>query len=55
MRVHGGPAEHQPAGDLVVGEALGDEDRARDHYEQALALYTELGVPEADEVRAELG
>jgi DNA-binding SARP family transcriptional activator/tetratricopeptide (TPR) repeat protein len=31
-----------------------DPDTARTHWEQALVLYTELGVPEADHVRARL-
>jgi tetratricopeptide (TPR) repeat protein len=32
--------------------ALGDPALAREHYQHALALYTELGMPEADEIRA---
>ncbi|RSM47419.1 tetratricopeptide repeat protein [Amycolatopsis balhimycina DSM 5908] len=35
--------------------ALGRPDQAREHYRQALDLYTALGTPEADEVRAHLG
>jgi tetratricopeptide (TPR) repeat protein len=31
-----------------------DPDQARRHWQQALALFTELGTPEADQVRAEL-
>lgn len=31
--------------------ARGDDDQARSHQQHALALYTELGVPEADQVR----
>jgi tetratricopeptide (TPR) repeat protein len=34
--------------------ALGDPARARRNYERALGLYTELGQPEAAEVRAQL-
>jgi tetratricopeptide (TPR) repeat protein len=34
--------------------AAGDHERARAHWEQALALYTELGVPEAEQIRAQL-
>jgi DNA-binding SARP family transcriptional activator/Flp pilus assembly protein TadD len=34
--------------------ALGDADRARLHWGEALTLYTDLGFPEADEVRARL-
>jgi DNA-binding SARP family transcriptional activator/Tfp pilus assembly protein PilF len=35
--------------------AAGDRDQARRHWQDALALYTELGVPEAAQVRARLG
>jgi tetratricopeptide (TPR) repeat protein len=31
--------------------SLGDEALAREHYERALTLYTELDMPEADEIR----
>jgi DNA-binding SARP family transcriptional activator/tetratricopeptide (TPR) repeat protein len=34
--------------------AGGDQDQARRYWRQALSLFTELGVPEADEVRAHL-
>jgi DNA-binding SARP family transcriptional activator/tetratricopeptide (TPR) repeat protein len=34
--------------------AAGDQDQARQHWQQALELFTELGVPEADEVRGHL-
>jgi tetratricopeptide (TPR) repeat protein len=37
-----------------VHHASGDADRARHHWHQALTHYTELDVPEADEVRAHL-
>jgi tetratricopeptide (TPR) repeat protein/transcriptional regulator with XRE-family HTH domain len=33
-------------------QALGDDNQARHHYQQALGLYTELGIPEAAQVRA---
>jgi tetratricopeptide (TPR) repeat protein/DNA-binding SARP family transcriptional activator len=33
---------------------LGDAGQARHHWQQALLLYTELGAPEADQVRAQL-
>ena len=33
---------------------LGDPVRAREHFAQALARYADLGLPEADEVRAQL-
>jgi tetratricopeptide (TPR) repeat protein/DNA-binding SARP family transcriptional activator len=36
-------------------QATGNAGEARRHWEQALALYTELGIPEADQVRAKLG
>jgi len=35
-------------------DALGDADQARQHWQQALAIFTRLGVPEADQVRARL-
>jgi tetratricopeptide (TPR) repeat protein/transcriptional regulator with XRE-family HTH domain len=41
-RAHTGIGAHHSSGDPV---------RAREHYERALALYTELGLPEADRVR----
>jgi tetratricopeptide (TPR) repeat protein len=45
-RAHAGLARsHQPAGDPA---------RALDHWHEALALYTELGTPEADQIRAQL-
>ena len=34
--------------------ATGDDSQARDHWQQALTLYTDLGAPEADQVRAQL-
>ncbi len=34
--------------------ATGDLDQARRHWEQAVALYSALGVPEAARVRAKL-
>jgi DNA-binding SARP family transcriptional activator/tetratricopeptide (TPR) repeat protein len=34
--------------------ACGDPGRARYHWRQALTLYTDLGVPEADQLRTEL-
>jgi DNA-binding SARP family transcriptional activator/tetratricopeptide (TPR) repeat protein len=36
-------------------DAMADLTRAREHWQQALAIYTELGSPEADEIRARLG
>jgi hypothetical protein len=35
-------------------EAVFDPGQARPHWQQALALYTDLGVPEAGQVRAEV-
>jgi hypothetical protein len=35
--------------------ATGAAGPARQHWQQALALYTALGAPEADEIRAHLG
>ncbi|MEV4510989.1 tetratricopeptide repeat protein [Dactylosporangium sp. NPDC049525] len=35
-------------------QALGDLARARQHYEQALVRYTDLGSPDADDVRVHL-
>ena len=34
--------------------ATGDPDQARQHWRQALALYTDLGVPEADDIHVHL-
>jgi Flp pilus assembly protein TadD len=34
--------------------AAGDLDQARHHWRHALALYTDLGVPDADDVHAHL-
>jgi DNA-binding SARP family transcriptional activator/Tfp pilus assembly protein PilF len=38
-----------------VCDAVGKRDQARRHWQDALSLYTELGVPEAGQVRARLG
>ncbi len=35
-------------------DSAGDHEQARHHRQQALTLYTQLGVPEADQVRAQL-
>ena len=45
-RAHAGLAHSHRAAD--------DRDQARYHWQHALALYTELGVPQAAEVRAQL-
>jgi hypothetical protein len=34
--------------------SLGEFVRAREHYERAWAIYTKLGMPDADHVRAHL-
>ena len=34
--------------------SAGQDDQARDHWQQALTLYTQLGAPEAEEIRARL-
>ena len=57
---HAGKIGHQHeqaracAGLARAHHDLGDADQAREQWRQALALYEELGVPEADEVRAHL-
>ena len=38
-----------------ANRALGNSALAREHYQHALALYTDLGMPEAGEIRACLG
>lgn len=35
-------------------EATGDPDQASSHWREALAIYAELGAPEADQVQARL-
>ena len=42
------------AGLAGAHHALGDSDLADRHYRQALALYRDLGMPEADQIQAEL-
>jgi len=37
-----------------TSHATGDPDQDRHHWRQALALYTDLGVPEADDIPAHL-
>ena len=34
--------------------AAGEQGLARQHWQHALTLYTDLGVPDADDVRADL-
>ena len=62
------PCSHAIAADIGVRElrarahtglghahlGLGDPAVAREHYAQALTLYTELDMPEAEEIRARL-
>ncbi|MCX5066021.1 tetratricopeptide repeat protein [Micromonospora lupini] len=52
-----GELEQQARAHTGIGrarETLSDPALARQHYQQALILYTELGTPEADLVRARL-
>lgn len=35
-------------------DACGDPGPARSHWQKALALYSDLGVPEADQIRIHL-
>jgi tetratricopeptide (TPR) repeat protein len=42
------------AGLGAAHRVLGDDDLAGGHYRQALTLYRDLGVPEADRIQAEL-
>jgi tetratricopeptide (TPR) repeat protein len=53
-----GSGEQQARAHTGLGhahQALGDPALARSHDEQAMALYVELDLPEADELRARLG
>jgi tetratricopeptide (TPR) repeat protein len=53
----GGDGEQQARAHLGLAranECLGNPAGARAHYEHALALYTDLGMPEADDVRTQL-
>jgi tetratricopeptide (TPR) repeat protein/transcriptional regulator with XRE-family HTH domain len=50
-----GELHEQARAHLGLAEAHhadGDGDQARHHWQQALTLYTDLGVPEADRIRA---
>ena len=52
-----GQRHEQARADCGLGHAhhdLGDAEQAREQWRQALALYEELGVPEADDVRTHL-
>jgi len=52
-----GTRDQQARAHAGLGQAhqtLGDLARARQHYRQALALYSDLGVPEADRIRTRL-
>jgi tetratricopeptide (TPR) repeat protein len=52
-----GAGPHQASAQAGLGRALlalADTTRARHHLRSALALYTDLGMPEADEVRTDL-
>ena len=37
-----------------IGDKHEQADQARDHWRRALACYTDLGLPESEDVRAEL-
>jgi tetratricopeptide (TPR) repeat protein/transcriptional regulator with XRE-family HTH domain len=42
--------------DLAESQHLvGQDEQARQHWQQALTLYTQLGAPEADQIRSRLG
>jgi tetratricopeptide (TPR) repeat protein len=52
-----GARDEQARAHAGLGHAhrtLGDLTRAREHYRHALTLYADLGMPEADEIRAHL-
>ncbi|GAA2624590.1 hypothetical protein GCM10010399_64920 [Dactylosporangium fulvum] len=52
-----GARDQQARAHLGLGDArlaLDDRARAREHYGRSLALYTELGLPETDKVRARI-
>jgi hypothetical protein len=38
----------------LFSAVLGDPHQAHSYWQEALTRYTDLGVPEADQVRAEL-
>ena len=46
--------EQARAHDGLAHQASGDPHRARQHWREAFTLYADLGVPDADEVRAQL-
>lgn len=53
-----GNREQQARAHAGIGracEALGQPARAREHFRDALRIYTELGYPEANDIRARLG
>jgi len=52
-----GARDQQARAHTGLGRAhhtLGNPALAREHYQQALTLYTDLGMPEADKIRAQL-
>ncbi len=52
-----GDRDQQARAHTGLGQAhhsLGEPDRARQHYQHALTLYTDLGLPEADQIRSRL-
>jgi tetratricopeptide (TPR) repeat protein len=50
--LHAQASIHEGLGD--THHATGDPARARAHWQQAVALYSDLGVPGADQVRARI-
>jgi tetratricopeptide (TPR) repeat protein len=57
LAAENGEREQQARAHTGLGHAhhsLGDPARARHHYQEALALYTDLGLPEADQIRTHL-
>jgi tetratricopeptide (TPR) repeat protein len=49
-----GDRDQQARAHAGLGHTLGNPDQARHHYQHALTLYTDLGVSEADQIRARL-
>jgi DNA-binding SARP family transcriptional activator len=57
IAVQVGSRDQQARAHAGVGHAhrtMGDADLARTHFEHAHAIYTDLGMPEAEEMRAQL-
>jgi DNA-binding SARP family transcriptional activator/tetratricopeptide (TPR) repeat protein len=57
IAMHTGSRDQQARAHTGLGHAhhsLGNTGRAREHYQQALILYTDLGMPDADHIRGHL-